>query len=130
MKEHDIITFAPGNSFMVMEKTADEFGFRVKDGDSNEYFFSKTEDGYYVARTDTDNMFYTEVFTITIPLEKDIIFQDWSDPENLEAPLNKGYDELLGLLLEDTDFSPYNTKVTFDANGKLVELLYTYSPWN
>lgn len=130
LKERDIITFAPGNSIMVMEKTADEFGFCVKDGDSNEYFFSKTEDGYYVARTDTDNMFYTEVFTITIPLEKDIIFQDWSDPENLEAPVKKGYDELLDLLLENTNFSPYNTKVTFDENGKLVEFLYTYSPWN
>ena len=130
LKERDIITFAPGNSIMVMEKTADEFGFRIKDGDSNEYSFSKTEDGYYVARTDTDNMFYTEVFTITIPLEKDISFQDWSDPENLEGPVKKGYDELLNLLLEDTNFSPYNTKVTFDENGKLVEFLYTYSPWN
>ena len=103
---------------------------RVKDGDSNEYSFSKTEDGYYVARTDTDNMFYTEVFTITIPLEKDISFQDWSDPANLAGPVKKGYDELLDLLLEDTNFSPYNTKVTFDENGKLVEFLYTYSPWN
>ncbi len=130
LKEHDIIAFAPGKSIMVMEKTADEFGFCFKDSNSDEYFFSKTDDGYYVARTDTDNMFYTEVFTITIPLDKDISFLDWSDPENLEAPVKKGYAELLDLLLEDTNFSPYNTKVTFDENGKLVELLYTYSPWN
>ena len=53
-----------------------------------------------------------------------------SDPENLEAPVKKGYAELLDLLLEDTNFSPYNTKVTFDENGKLSEFLYTYSPWN
>ena len=130
LKERDIIAFAPGNSIMVMEKTADEFGFRVKDGNSDEYYFTKKEDGTYVARTDTDNMFYTKVFTITIPLEKDISFLDWSDPENLEAPVKKGYEELLDLLLNDTNFSPYNTKVTFDENGKLVEFLYTYSPWN
>ncbi len=130
LKERDIIAFAPGNSIMVIEKTADEYGFRVKDGNSDEYFFNRTEDGSYVARTETDNMFYTEVFSITIPLEKDIRFLDWSDPENLEEPVKKGYEELLDLLLADTNFAPYNTKVTFDENGKLVEFLYTYSPWN
>ncbi len=130
LKERDIISFAPGRSIMVMEKTADEFGFCVKDGNSDEYSFTRTKDGYYVARTETDNMFYTDLFTITVPLEKDISFLDWSDPENLEAPVKKGYEELLDLLLADRNFSPYNTKVTFDANGKLVEFLYTYSPWN
>jgi len=130
LKEHDIIAFAPGSSIMVMEKTADESGFRIRDGNSDEYVFSKTDDGYYVARTDTDNMFYTEIFTITIPLEKDISFLDWSDPENLTGPVKKGYSELLDLLLEDTNFAPYNTTVTFDGNGKLVEMLYNYSPWN
>ncbi len=130
LKERDIIAFAPGEAIMAMEITADEFGFRVKDGISDEYFFTKTDDGYYVARTDTDNMFYTEIFSVTTPLEKDISFLDWSDPENLEGPVKKGYDELLDLLVEDTSFAPYNTKVTFDDNGKLVELLYTYSPWN
>ncbi len=130
LKEHDILAFAPGKTIMVMEKTADESGFSVKDGNSDVYYLSKTEDGYYVARTETDNPFYTDVFTITIPLGKDIRFLDWSDPDNLEAPVEKGYEDLLNLLLEDTNFSPYNTKVTFDENGKLVELLYTYSPWN
>lgn len=130
LKERDIIAFAPGSAIMVMEKTADEFGFRIKDGESVEYSLTKTDDGYYVARTETDNMFYTDVFTITIPLDKDISFLDWSDPENLEAPVKKGYEELLDLLLEDTNFAPYNTKVTFDENGKLAEFLYTYSPWN
>jgi len=129
-KERDIIAFAPGEAIVVMEKEASEFGFHIKDGFSDEYIFNKTEDGYYVARTDTDNMFYTEVFTVTIPLGKDIRFLDWSDPENLEAPIEKGYDDLLDLLLKDTNFAPYNTKVTFDENGKLVEFLYNYSPWN
>ena len=85
---------------------------------------------FYTVRTETDNILYTDVFTITVPLEKDISFLDWSDPENLEAPVKKGYEELLDLLLEDTNFAPYNTRVTFDEYGKLVEFLYTYSPWN
>ena len=130
LKERDIIGFRPGKTIMVMEKTANEFGFSVKDGNNDEYFFNKKDDGTYVARTETDNMFYTDIFTITIPLGKDIRFLDWSDPENLEAPIEKGYEQLLDLLLADTNFAPYNTKVTFDENGKLVEFLYTYSPWN
>ena len=89
------------------------------------------EDGdAYIATTDTENPFYTDIFTVTVPLEKDISFLDWSDPENLDEPVKLGFNELLGHLLGDTDFAPYNTKVTFDENGKLVEFLYTYSPWN
>ncbi len=130
LKEGDIIAFTADEAIMVMEKTADEFGFIIKDAGADEYSFIRKEDGTYVARTETDNMFYTDLFTVTVRLEKDIRFLDWSDPENLEAPVEKGYEELLGLLLEDTNFSPYNTKVTFDENGKLTELLYTYSPWN
>ena len=65
-----------------------------------------------------------------MPLEKDIIFLDWSDPENLDEPVKLGFDELLDHLLEGTNFAPYNTRVTFDENGKLMELLYSYSPWN
>ena len=130
LKEHDIIAFASGESIMVMKISSDEYGFRVMDGNSDEYFFDRTEDGSYIARTDTDNMFYTDIFTITIPLEKNISFLDWSDPENLDAPIKKGYEELLDLLLDDTNFAPYNTKVSFDENGKLTELLYSYSPWN
>ena len=130
LKERDIIALAPGQSFMVMEKKADETGFEITDGASDKYSLMKMEDGTYVVRTETDNMFYTELFTVTVPLHKDISFLDWSDPENLEAPVKKGYEELLDLLLEDTNFSPYNTKVTFDENGNLSEFLYTYSPWN
>ena len=130
LKDLDILAFGPGQAIVIMEKTTDESGILVKDGDSDMYSFIKTDDGYYIALTDTENRFYTEVFAVTIPLEKDISFLDWSDPENLEGPVNKGYEELLDLLLADTNFAPYNTKVTFDEDGKLVELLYTYSPWN
>ncbi|MBR0513079.1 MAG: hypothetical protein IJK06_02370 [Clostridia bacterium] len=130
LKANDIIAFNPGEAIFIVEKTAEEDGFRLVDSNSVVYYFTKAEDGDYIGRTENDNMFFTAIFTITIPLEKDISFLDWSDPENLEAPVKKGYDELLDLLLEDTNFAPYNTKVTFDENGMLTELLYTYSPWN
>lgn len=131
LAEHDILCFGNGTSIMVMKVTRDEFGVTVTDGFDNSYCFTKTEDGSaYLAATDTENPFYTEIFTVKVPLEKDIRFLDWSDPENLEAPVQLEFDELLDHLLEGTDFAPYNTKVTFDGNGKLVELLYTYSPWN
>ena len=131
LAEHDIICFGDGTAFMVMEITRDEFGVTVKDGFENGYTFVKTEDGSaYIASTDTENPIYSEVFTVKVPLEKDISFLDWSDPENLEEPVKRGYEELLDLLVEGTHFAPYNTRVTFDENGKLVEFLYTYSPWN
>ena len=130
LEANDIVAFTPGEAVMAMEVTSDEFGFCIKDGNNNGYTFTKADDGCYTVRTETDNIFYTDVFTVTVPLEKDIRFLDWSDPENLEAPVEKGYNELIDFLLEDASFEPYNTKVTFDENGKLVEFLYTYSPWN
>ena len=130
LKVHDILCFGDGTTIMVMEVTRDEYGVTVKGGDDESYSFWKAEDGTYIASTETDNPFYTEVFTVKVPLEKDIVFLDWSDPENLDEPVKLGFNELLGHLLGDTDFAPYNTKVTFDENGKLVEFLYTYSPWN
>lgn len=131
LAEHDILCFGDGTAFMVMEVIRDEFGVTVKDGFNNGYSFFKAEDGEaYIAATDTDYPFYTEVFTIKVPLEKDVSFLDGSDPENMGAPVKLGFDELLDHLLEGTSFAPYNTKVTFDEDGKLVEFLYTYSPWN
>ena len=131
LAERDIIRFGDGTSMMVMEVTRDEFGVTVKDGFDNSIYFYKAEDGdAYIASTDTENPFYTEVFTVKVPLGKDISFLDWSDPENLDEPVKLGFDELLDHLLEGTSFAPYNTRVTFDENGKLVEFLYSYSPWN
>ena len=130
LAEHDILCFGDGTSVMVMEVSRDEYGAVVKGGSDDAYSFCRMEDGTYIAATDTDNPIYTEIFTIKVPLEKDILFLDWSDPENLDEPVKLGYDELLGHLLEGTSFAPYNTTVTFDENGKLVEFLYNYSPWN
>ena len=130
LKVNDIVAFSPAYSTMAMEVTPDEFGFSIIDSCNDGYVFTRAEDGSYTVRTDTDNIRYTDVFTVTVPLHKDISFLDWSDPENPDGPVQKGYGDLLALLLEDTNFSPYNTRLTFDENGKLVGFLYTYSPWN
>ena len=126
----DILFFGNGTAAMVTEVTHDEDGTAVKSGDNEDYSFWKTEEGTYIASTVPDYPLYSEVFTIKVPLEKDIRFLDWSDPENLDEPVILGFNELLDHLLEGTNFAPYNTRVTFDENGKLIELLYNYSPWN
>ena len=130
LAEHDILCFGDGTTTMVMEVIPDEYSAVVRGGNDDVYSFYRMEDGTYVVSTDTDNPFYTEIFTVKVPLEKDISFLDWSDPENLDEPVKLGYDELLGHLLDGTNFAPYNTRVTFDEDGKLTELLYSYSPWN
>lgn len=130
LAERDIISFGNGTTIMVMELTRDEFGVTVKGSDDEEYSFWKSEEGTYIASTVPDYPIYSEIFTIKVPLEKDITFLDWSDPENLDGPVKLGFDELLSHLLEKTSFAPYNTRLTFDENGKLAEFLYSYSPWN
>ncbi len=127
---HDVLYFGDGSGIAVMEVIPDEFGITVKGGFGDAYNFTKGEDGCYTAATETDFPLWTEVLTVKVPLEKDICFRDWGDPENLDAPVERGFDELLDALQSGTDFAPYNTRVTFDENGRLVEFLYTYSPWN
>jgi len=127
---HDILNFGDGTATMVMEVIHDEFGYTVKGSNYDAYSFFKAEDGEaYIATTDTDYPFYTEIFTVTVPLEKDISFMDWSDPENLEGPVKRGFDEFIVLLQNGDNFAPYNTRVTFDEDGKLAELLYSYAPF-
>ncbi len=126
----DIVSFSNGTTFMAMEVVRDEYGVMVTDGSGEGYSFFKDEDGNYIATTDTDYPFWAEVCSIKVPVGKDVVFLDWSDPENLEEPVKLGYDEFVDCLLNGTSFTPNNTKLTFDENGKLVEILYNYSPWN
>ena len=129
LTDRDILAFSNGTFAMVKEAVADEFGVEVTGYDDETYIFTRTEAGTYIASKETGYPLVAQVFTVTVPLEKDIVFLDWSDPESTE-PTKLGFDQLLTLLQEDTNFSSYNTRVTFDENGKLVEFLYTYSPFN
>ena len=130
LAERDIIRFGNGTTIMAMEVTRDEFGVSVKDENGDGYSFFRDEDGNYIAATDTDYPFWTEVFSFKAPVEKDISFLDWSDPENLEAPVKRGYDEFFDDLLNEKSFTANNTRLSFDENGKLVEILLNYSPWD
>ena len=82
LKDHDILTFGDGTAAVVMEAVTDEYGVTVKGGMDDAYNFYKDEDGTYIATTETDNPFWTEIFTVKVQLPKDIRFLDWSDPEN------------------------------------------------
>ena len=131
LKTNDILALSLENSMMIAEVKADEFGgFTVRDAFGETYILTKAEDGCYRIMTETEWPLYNNLFTVTVPLTKDISFLDWSDPENMEAPVKKGYDELVDLILGDTSFAPYNTQVSFNENGMLTEILYTYSPFN
>ncbi len=131
LAERDIIRFGDRTVIMAMEVTRSDLGVIVKDGDGEGYSFFKDEDGNYIATTDTDYPFWTEVFSFKVPVEKDISFLDWSNPENLKEPVKLGYDEFLDHLLEEKRrFTANNTRLTFDENGKLVEILLNYSPWD
>jgi hypothetical protein len=130
LKAGDMLCFGNGQTTKVTEVKPDELVIIVKGSSNDSYSFNKTGNGTYLATTDTDYPFWTEIFTIRVPLEKDVSFLDWSDPENLEAPVQLGFSELLMHLEAGTNFSPYNTDVTFDENGKLAKFLYSYSPFN
>ena len=130
LAERDIIRFGDGTTIMAMEVTRNDFGVHVKDGNGDGYAFFKDEDGAYIAITETDYPFWTEVFSFKAPVGKDVSFLDWSDPENLKAPVKLGYGEFLDYLLGGRSFTANNTRLTFDENGKLVEILLNYSPWD
>ena len=131
LKPNDILALSPESSMMIAEVKADEFGgFTVGDAFGETYILTKQEDGCYGIMTETEYPLYNNLFIVTVPLTKDICFLDWSDPENMEAPVKKGYAELVDLIQGGTSFAPYNTQVTFDGNGLLTEILYTYSPFN
>lgn len=130
LAENDMVCFSDGTIAMAKEVTRDEFGVIIRDGNGDGCSFFRDENGAYIAATDTDNPFWTNVFTFSVTVGQDIRFLDWSDPENLEGPVELGYEALLDKLLAETSFTPDNTRLTFDGNGKLVEFLYSYSPWN
>lgn len=130
LKPQDILSFGDGTATMAMEVTPDETGFTVKGAYGETYSFTKTEAGDYLAAAENGLPFYTDIFTVTVPFDKDIVFLDWSDPDNTKEPVKRSFDDLLPLIQDGANFSAYNTKVTFDETGKLTELLYTYSPFN
>lgn len=118
-----------GDSFEIKEISQDEFGYQL----NSEYytiFAYKNDEGKYTIVTDTENRFYATVVSIEVPAPADLRFVDWSDPE-AEAPTELTLKDLVTRYENNEIHSiPDNTQITFDADGKLVEVKYTYSPWN
>lgn len=124
----DIVRISPTEGFMIMELTKNEDGDVIaKGGDGEAYLFSKREDGRCLLMTEFNYPIWANLFMMEVPIEKDIKFIDWTG----EEPVEKGYDELIELLvIEDANIAPYNTTVTFDENGNMVEFKYVSSPYN
>ena len=118
-----------GDSFESKEISQDEFGYQL----NSEYytiFAYKNDEGKYTIVTDTENRFYATVVSIEVPAPADLRFVDWSDPE-AETPTELTLKDLVTRYENNEIHSiPDNTQITFDADGKLVEVKYTYSPWN
>lgn len=127
LQEGDIVRISFGEGFMIMELTKNEDDdILVKTGDGEGYLFSKI-DGRYLLTTETNYPLWARLFMMDVPIEKDVKFVDWTG----EEPVEKGYDELIELLTsEGVNISPYNTTISFDENGKMVEFKYVDSPFN
>lgn len=128
LKAGDTLLLGLAERIPVLEVTTDEYGVNVK-GDSLSYSFTKGEDGTYTLVDEYDFEAWKPSFTVDVLLEKDIVFSDAGDPDAAE-PVMLGFSELTERLWEGVMFEPYNTKMTFDGNGKLTRLDYTYAPWN
>ncbi len=124
---------AGGDIYTVRSVMDDEWGRIVNEGDPDEgclIFDRHEEDGVYTATTDTDNPMWQTAVSITCEADGSLVYLDFSDPED-DEPIVLGFGELMRRIENEEIFlDENNTTITFDENGKLTELLQTYSPWN
>lgn len=118
-----------GEEFVVKKINTDEYGIELT-GEWYSLFLSKNDEGLYTAVTDTENRFYKNLFGIEVPAPKDLRFVDWSDPEAEEPTVLTLRDLMIRRMNDEIYSSPDNTEITFDAEGRLSEVVYRYSPWN
>ena len=123
------VLVAGGEDFAVKAVKTDEYGIGLT-GEWYSLFLYKNEDGLYTAVTDTENRFYKNLFGIEVPAPKDLRFVDWSDPEAEEPTVLTLKDLMTRAMNDEINSSADNTEITFDAEGRLSEVVYRYSPWN
>lgn len=128
----DVILFGNGTVVEISDVMPDEAGTgcSIISTDNLEYSFYKLTEDTCVAHTDTGYPFYTELFTISVDADETVRFLDWSDPENLDGPVERSFSDLVEMLNDGIIFDATNTKITFTPEGKLSEILYSYTPWN
>ena len=118
-----------GSDFVIQAIEQDEFGYYLT-GEDFSIFLSANDDGLYYAVGDTEERFYRTICSIEIPASADLLFLDWSDPEADDPTELTLKDLLTRYANEEIHSMEDNTEITFDENGKLVSILYRYSPWN
>lgn len=118
-----------GEEFAIQAVAQDEFGYEIT-GEWYSIFLYKNDGGLYYAVTDTENRFYKNVFGIEVPASEELRFLDWGDPEADEPTVLTLRDLIARFESDDLHSTADNTEITFDENGKLIQLLYRYSPWN
>ena len=96
-----------------------------------EFVFYPLEDGTYALMTTDEHTYWQTYITIECLVNRDgnFLYKDWGDPE-AEEPVAYDLNELLTLLEKDLALSADNTKITFDEEGNLTEILRVYTPWN
>ena len=96
-----------------------------------EFVFYPREDGNYAVLTTDEHTYWQSRITIECLVNRDgnFVYKDWGDPE-AEEPVVYNLNELLALLEKDLVLSADNTKITFDEEGNLTEILRVYTPWN
>ena len=130
LKEGDTLVVG-GDRFVIKTIEQQDWGYDLTSVDGwYDLTLTKNEDGRYWAITDTENSFYTNLFQVEVPVPEDMQFLDQSDPEAEEPTVLTVKDLLERAMNEELHLDETNTTITFDEEGRLMSVHYTYAPWN
>ena len=123
---------AGGWLYSVKEKTEDENGdFTVLTEDGYEIVFFQVGDGDMIARSTDDDRRYMHAFSILhLPAAATIRYEDNSDPDQAEAVITEGLDDILKIKAEkettSIGFDFYATVITLNENMEIEVIHQDY----
>ena len=123
---------AGGWLYSVKEKTEDENGdFTVLTEDGYEIVFFQVGDGDMIARSTDDDRRYMHAFSILhLPAAAAIRYEDNSDPDQAEAVITEGLDNILKIKAEkettSIGFDFYATVITLNENMEIEVIHQDY----
>ena len=123
---------AGGWLYSVKEKTEDENGdFTVLTEDGYEIVFFQVGDGDMIARSTDDDRRYMHAFSILhLPAAAAIRYEDNSDPDQAEAVITEGLDDILKIKAEkettSIGFDFYATVITLNENMEIEVIHQDY----
>ena len=119
-----------GEEFLIKEFKQEDFGYEAV-GETYSIILTKNDAGLYTAISDTETSFFKNLFLIEADVGgSDFRFVDASAGDDVPPTVLNVQEMVKKLSNGEIHSNEDNTKITFDENGKLVEFLYTYSPWN